>query len=79
MMDSYIPRGCEKGNELRQVNFNDLPRYVALCLFLNGKRLDEGFIGDVLKRHPEQAHNKIVDFNWYYDEEFVIRLENKDA
>lgn len=71
-----IPTGCEVGNELVQVKFRELPRFCSLSLFLDGKCLDEGFVGEVLQRHPEQAHNIITDYNWFYGKHFVIRLKS---
>lgn len=59
--------------KLKEFKFNDIP-VRGLSIFVDGKEVVNGFIGEVLREIPHLADHKIVDTNIYFDE-FVIRLK----
>lgn len=61
--------------KLREFNFNDIP-VRGISIFLNGKEVASGFIGDVLKQVIHLADCEIKETNYFFDM-FVIRLEEK--
>lgn len=59
--------------KLKEVNFNDIP-YKGICIFVDGKEIAMGFIGDVLRKIPiECADYEIESTNPYFDV-LVFRL-----
>lgn len=59
--------------KLREVKFNDIP-VPGLSIFVDGKEIASGFIGEVLRATPtECADYEIVSTNYFFDM-YVIRL-----
>ena len=58
--------------KLKDFNFNDIT-VKGLAIYVDGKVVANGFIGDVLKEIPHLKDYEIKDTNYYFDE-FVIRL-----
>ena len=61
--------------KLREVKFNDIP-YRGISIFVDGKEIACGFIGEVLRKIPvECADYEIESTNPFFDL-FVIRLKS---
>ena len=61
--------------KLREVKFNDIP-YEGISIFVDGKEIACGFIGDVLRKIPiECADYEIESTNPYFDM-LVFRLKS---
>ena len=58
--------------KLREFNFNEIP-VKGLSIFVDGKEIAMGFIGEVLRQIPHLADYEIKETNYYMDT-FVIRL-----
>jgi len=58
--------------KLREFKFNDIP-VPYLSIFVDGKEVEFGFIGDVLKKAIHLADYEIKETNYFF-ESFVIRL-----
>ena len=58
--------------KLKEFNFNEIP-VKGLSIFVDGKEVAMGFIGDVLREIPYLAEHEIKETNYYMDT-FVIRL-----
>ncbi len=59
--------------KLREVKFNDIPAR-GLSIFVDGKEIACGFIGEVLRAIPiECAEYEIISTNYFFDI-YVIRL-----
>jgi len=62
--------------KLREFKFNDIP-VPGLSIFVDGKEIAMGYIGDVLRKIPiECADYEIESTNYFFDV-FVIRLKSK--
>ena len=63
--------------KLREFNFNAIP-VPGLSIFVEGKEIAMGFIGDVLRKIPiKYADYEIESTNYFFDV-FVIRLKNAE-
>ena len=61
---------------LREIKFNDIP-YKGISIFVDGKEISCGLIGDVLREIPiECADYEIESTNPFFDL-FVIRLTSR--
>ena len=61
--------------KLREVKFNDIP-VPGLSIFVDGKEIACGFIGEVLRKIPiECADYEIESTNYFFDI-YVIRLKS---
>lgn len=58
--------------KLREFKFNEIP-VKGLSIFVDGKEVASGFIGEVLRQIPHLADHEIKETNYYLDT-FVIRL-----
>lgn len=58
--------------KLREFKFNEIP-VKGLSIFIDGKEVASGFIGEVLRQIPHLADYEIKETNYYLDT-FVIRL-----
>jgi hypothetical protein len=58
--------------KLRDINFNNL-NASHLSIFVDGKEVAFGFIGEVLRQVTHLADYEIKDTNYFF-EAFVIRL-----
>jgi hypothetical protein len=62
--------------KLREFNFNSIP-VRGLSIFVDGKEIAMGFIGEVLRKIPiECADYEIESTNYFFDV-FVIRLKSE--
>ena len=62
--------------KLREFKFNDIP-VRGLSIFVDGKEIASGFIGEVLREIPiECADYEIISTNYFFDI-FVIRLTSE--
>lgn len=63
--------------KLKEFNFNSIKRpfgLTGLCIRKDGKNIEEGFIGEVLRKIPiEFADLEIKETRWFFDI-FVIEL-----
>ena len=58
--------------KLREFKFREIP-VPGLSIFVDGKEIACGFIGEVLRQIPHLADYEIKETNYYFDT-FVIRL-----
>lgn len=58
--------------KLKEFNFNDIT-VKGLAIYENGKLVESGLIGEVLRKIPHLKDKEILNTNYYFDE-FVIRL-----
>ncbi len=58
--------------KLKEFNFNNIT-VRGLSIFVDGKEVASGFIGEVLKKITHLKDYEIKDTNYYFDM-FVIRL-----
>jgi hypothetical protein len=58
--------------KLREFNFKELS-VPYLSIYVEGKQIEFGFIGEVLRKIPHLADYEIKDINYYF-ECFIIRL-----
>ena len=59
--------------KLRDFNFNTIS-VKGLSVFVDGKEVAMGFVGEVLRQIPHLADYEINETNYYMDT-FVIRLQ----
>lgn len=60
--------------KLGEFNFNELKgKYIGLSIFVDGKEVAMGFIGEVLNKVAYLADREIKETNGFFDV-FVIRL-----
>jgi hypothetical protein len=58
--------------KLKEFNFSEI-QVRGLVIFVDGKQVESGFIGEVLKKIPHLAEKEIKETNTYFDE-FIVRL-----
>ena len=59
--------------KLREVKFNDIP-VLGLSIFVDGKEIACGFIGEVLRALPTECADYEVKSTNYFFDVYVIRL-----
>jgi hypothetical protein len=62
--------------KLKEFNFNSIP-VIGLSIFVDGKEVETGFIGEVLDKIPHLKDYEIVNTNYFFNT-FVMRLKAPD-
>lgn len=61
--------------KLREVKFNDIP-VSGLSIFVDGKEIAMGFIGEVLRKIPVECADYEIESTNYFFDTYVIRLKS---
>lgn len=61
--------------KLKEINFNRIRDngHIGLAIKCDGKWLDEGFIGEVLKRNVHLAEREVIEQHSYFNE-YVVEI-----